>query len=377
MFEQLAAQEQGAPTASEPEETLVPDVAVAEGDDSVKPPDEPEAPPVQLRDEHGRFLPKKELAPEDVPVEGEPAPVPDEGFEDWETVPVPDEQGQIVEAEVSPELAAHINDLSDRAAKAESDAQEIVAARETMEEANQRQAELDEIQSYIEADPAGYLASRVRPELRREVVLDILLMDDSIYEEVVEQFGKWQYEPHERRIQSAERRATRVERAQELAQTRDRREVIQHRAAELTAALKAYVPTEMSPDTARRFADDMYRDLSDFGRQNGWDSVTSAELPRILAYRLTQYGVDPNTLANGAPRDASGAVVAQPANDAAKAIADARAEGARQKKQYQRRRAAGAAAPSGAGTPSNRARPPKGATLNEALDWAKQSIGSG
>jgi hypothetical protein len=202
-------------------------------------------------------------------------------------------------------------------------------------------------------------------------------MDDALYEEVAEKFTKWQYEPQERRIQSAELRATRAERAQELAQTKDRREVIQHRAAELTAALKAYVPTEMSPDTARRFADDMYRDLSDYGRQNGWKGVTPAELPEILSYRLSQYGVDPNTLANGAPRDASGAVVAQPANDAAKAIAEARAEGARQKKQYQRRRAAGASAPSGAGSPRNRARPPKGATLNEALDWAKQNIGSG
>ena len=168
-----------------------------------------------------------------------------------------------------------------------------------------------------------------------------------------------------------------MERQAELRTSKDTRVAAQRQATVLTEAMRSFVPTEMDPTTARRFSEDMYRDVTEHGQKNGWNGLTTAALPEILAFRFSQYGIDPNTIANGAPRDASGVVVAQPANEAAETIAAARGEGDRQKKQYQRRRAAGASTPSGAGTPSNRARPPKGATLGEALDWAKQSIGSG
>lgn len=385
MFEQLAAQgqEQAAPAVSEADETVVPDVTVAEGDDSVKPPDEPEAPSIQqnqARDEHGRFLPKEELAPEDVPVEpvveGEPEPEVE-----WENVSIPGAEGESFEIEAPAELAAQINALAEQAAQSQTASKDVADARAQMVEAESRQAELDEIQGYIEADPVGYLTSRVRPELRQQVVMDLLLSSDEIYEAVSVELEKWQMEPHERRIQSAERRATRVEQERDFTVQREARKATQLRASEIMGQLHEFVPTDMPAETARRFFDDMYRDLTEHGQRNGWSGVSPAALPEILSYRFNQYGVDPKISQNGAPRDETGMVVARPANAAAEAIAakaeTARGTGEKLRLQYQRRRAAGASAPSGVGTPANRARPPKGATLDQALDWAKQNLGSG
>ncbi len=378
LFQSLAENEGAAPAPEVSEAVDVPseaDAAVAEGADPVKPPEELEAPPAhhaaeQPRDEQGRFTKKDD---ELVVEPGAEPIIDDEGI--WETVPLPLDDGEIVEAEVSPELAAHIATLQANADKLASYESEITQARETQAEAQARIEELDEIQSFIEADPVGYLSGRVREDLRKDVVLDLILTDDSIYDAVTEALQKWQYEPHERRIQAAERRAQRVEQERDLRYRQQQRRAIQQRATVLTQAMQSYVPTEMDPETATRFQEDMYRDLTMYGQRNGWDGVEPEQLPKILAFRLRQYGVDPSTLGNGAVRDASGTVIAKPANDAASQLAEARKQGERLQKQYQRRRAAGASAPAGAGTPVNRARPPKGASLQEALDWARQNIG--
>jgi hypothetical protein len=370
---------EGTPPAPEVSEAAVPseaEVAVAGGVDADKPPEEPEAPPAhqeagQPRDEFGRFLPKEETQQPDAAQE--PAELPaDEG--EWETVRVPLDDGQTIEAEVAPELAAHINELQSRVEKLAAVETEITTAREYAQEAAARHAELDEIETYIAEDPTGYLADRVRPELRQQVVLDLLLSDDSIYEAVAETLDKWLDSPHERRVQAAERRAQRIEKRSQFEQTKAQRAESQQRASVLLDTMRGYVPTNMEPDTARRFQQDMYRDLTEYGERYGWRDVTPENLSKILSFRLNQYNVNPNQL-NGARRTNDGLVVAEPANDAAKAIADARAASERIQKQYQRRRAAGATAPAGAGTPVNRARPPKGASLQEALDWARQNIG--
>lgn len=354
--------------AEEPSEET--GVAVAEGVDPAKPPEEPEAPPAhhsveQPRDQSGRFAPKQQTEGTEGELES-----------DYELVRLAGEDGDELEIEVPDKhLAERIAQLQEKAKQAEKYNEELAAAREQAREVQARQEELDEIQGFIAQDPVGYLVSRVRPELRQQVVLDILLTDDDAMEAASEAIQKWAYEPHERRVAAAESRAKRVEQEAKFRESRERRQAIQQRAQVLNETMHGFIPTDMPPDQARRFANDMNRDLIDYGNTHGWADVRPETLREILSFRLEQYGVDPKSVPSGAPRDNSGLVVARPSNEAAKRIEAARKESERLRLSYQRRRAAGASTPVGAGTPVNRARPPKGASLKEALDWAQQNIG--
>lgn len=369
-------------------EELAPEmgVEVADSTQAVEPPAELEAPPAhhsqeQPRDETGRFVPDEQPPQGEGAGEAQPQEEEPQGEEtELAVVTLAGEDGEEIALEIEdPDVAARLNDLVARARDADDVAGDRARVRELEQEAEARMREMDEIQEHLALDPAGFLAGNVRPEYRRDVVLELLTTDDTLYEAVTEALDGWQVEPHQRQLRAAQLQAERVKRESDFQREIATRRTTMARATELIRGIKEMIPQGMPPQTASRFFEDAYRDLADHGRKNGWDGVSPETLPKLLDFRIRQYGIDGTADSNGASRPESGVRVARPANAKAEALTakaqTAKKEADRMRLRYQRRRAAGASAPSGAGSPANRAQPPKGASLEDALDWASKNLG--
>lgn len=347
--------------------------AVVEGDEAQhQPRAEPDTPPTvaddedQPRNELGQFVEKEE---------GEPAAeIPEEEIPEEEAeslvVTVSDEKGELDIEFDDPATAAAISELQERAGQVDGLEARVKTAEQAVQDTERNRRALADIRQDMADDPIAFLAENVRQELRQELVLD-LLMDEEIYKATLEEITKWENDPRNRELKAAQRGEQLAKSRLEGRDRRQQSQAIAARSERIVQTVQSFIPESMSATDARHFFHDMVRDVQEYVRETNTNDMSDADIERVVNRRFQQYGVDGTR--STVARDESGAIVAQPADEETKRLVRARKAGSRLSEKHQRRRAAGATAPGGAGSPVTRAGPPKGASLGEALEFARRN----
>lgn len=310
-------------------------------------------------------------APEEVEAEPEDDSEPDEGEEEQEGAPevlrlqLQTKDGNEVEVELTDlddETREAVSLLQDRAKVAEEMAKEWHKVRAIADRQQQNEIELAFIEEELKEDPAGYLTQRVRPEIRAEVVKELLLNDD-VLQAVEDVLEEWSHDPAIRRELAADLKVKRVERSQERRQQKEIAQKNQQQAREIYNEIEGMVDPAWDAETQRMFVADAVNDVTKYVNRNKIDSLDPSRLPEVLASRMRQYGVKAPAAASKRPRavgrspeGGSGPVDAASAREAGRKI---------QSKVARRKRAAGT--PAGATGSPGGIKLPKGAKLEDAL----------
>lgn len=264
-------------------------------------------------------------------------------------------------------------------------------ARQMMDEARQLQQETQGLIVGLEHDPVNTILGRIPESVRADLVRH-LLADDAVWNAVNDDLITWDSDEQERRAAWAELRAKRYEQSQQAREQIAQRQAVEENARQITEAIESLIPEHMSREQATVFLRYAHRDLIEYVNQNGINRLDPAEVP-ILLHRLgtlQPFGVAVN--GNGGPAVKGGAsnpvapqpsaAVAQhtaapkpaaaPTVPAPKVTADV---GAKFRAALERRRAAAAVAPAGAGATPTRLQPPPGQTVKERIAWLRQQQG--
>lgn len=227
--------------------------------------------------------------------------------------------------------------------------------------------QLNQIDALIDTNPEAFVAQSLNPE--QKIRLASMLLAEH-FEELVPIIQGFDTNPTERLKTTTE--AQRRMREQEAAFTT--RSEAQRQAVAVRSAVESLIPETVEQETAEAFWADASADLQRAIARG--EKVDPSTVPQLLANRLKLYGITAGAttpasapritakLTNGSP---SSPTVAQPANDAAKALATAEATQRRIRLTQQSRRNAAAVPPVGAGAAPVRLPPvPKGASIEEA-----------
>ena len=345
--------------------------AVVEGDEAQhQPRAEPEAPPPvieegeQPRDELGRFAEKEVEETPDIQPAAEDVELP--------VVTLEDAEGEFDLEFDDPGVADAVTALKERAAQVDDLEARAIAAEAQVKNTEAAQADLIAMRQEMRDDPIAFLSENVRPELRQELVID-LLMDDEIYKATLAEITQWESDPRNRELKAAQRGEHLANARLEGRERRQQSEMIASRSERIVGTVQSFIPESMAAEDARHFFQDMIRDVQEHVRVTNTNDMSDADIEKVVARRFRQYDVD-GTRNSAVARDPSGAIIAEPADENTRRIVEARKAGARLREKHQRRQAAGATAPGGSGSPVTRAGPPKGASLDEALDFARRNL---
>jgi len=186
-------------------------VSEAEGEPDA--PETPEAEQMAPADEGAVEEAEDEAAVSDEDEESEEA---DEEVEQEEPEEVEEAEEAVtitvgeLELEVDEAAAEAIAELQQEADRA----QEYAAQAESVEQrARQNKIDQDQLaimEDELRADPVGFLAEKIGPELRAAVAEDLLL-DDAVWEKLADKVDEWRMDDGPRRIAAESRRANRAE----------------------------------------------------------------------------------------------------------------------------------------------------------------------
>lgn len=351
--------------------------------------------------EHIRGPDGRYYAREDVMAEGadaEPLPTEEEAAEFFEgeeggepehTVEIEleaedeDSEPEVLEIGTDDEETANrIRQMQEDAKEARELRAEIADLQETRAEVQRDLQEAELLEEEIRMDPSGFVVERLPEERRAEVLRDIMLFDDEAFaqaQELIDQWGTGRAGQTDRREARLDRKEELSERREKLDNLREQARQAQEMGQKVVNALRDRIPQDMSAKRAEMFLEDA---VSDVERHLERNEISVAEfdidkLPELISRRLEVYGIEWNQTTDG--RSSSGPRTAKPAGEeeaelAAKAE-EARKTGARLRRAHARRKQAGQSAPSGAGSPGTSARPPQGAKLEDALDFARERAG--
>ena len=211
----------------------------------------------------------------------------------------------------------------------------------------EREAAIQDQLDALAIDPSEFLLSKVPEGSRQDVALDLLL-DDALFEFVSGKMDAWANVPGQRNIDAAERKAERTEHRVEAERAVAEGRVSRATAHEIVKKVQGFVPEGYDVHMAQAF----YRDAMDDIQRHvkAGNELTADDIPKLLKPRLKLYKLTEKP------------VVEDPG------------------KQFVARRAkklAAATAPGGAGSAPTRARPPKGSTLEGAVEWARGNLKTG
>lgn len=279
--------------------------------------------------------------------------------EDVVVLRAPGDDGPLeVEIEgLSEEQRAGLDALQERADSAAQMEQGLAAIEDQRAQVEQDVAQLDAIELEMRVDPTGFLRDRIKDETKVAVVLD-LLHDEDVLGAVEARFEEWSRDPSKRSVAAAEAKAARVERKQELREHVATQAANRERAREVYRAVEGMIPSTMSTSDATSFREDAIADLTKYARENNGLEVD--DIPEVLARRLRLYGIE--------------AIERSTNGTGARTRATTQRTGERLKAQAAKRKRAAATAPSTTGHIPGRARPPKGASLDDALKWSEQNL---
>lgn len=327
--------------------------------ETVDPPEEVKA-AAEVTDEDAEDFFGDEEEPEEPPVD--PVEIEGEDGETLELVPQDEETRDL------------IAEMKERAEQADSLAEENESLREDRTEVQELQDELSATIEGIQEDPSGFIVDHLdpEPETQQRLALDLLLLNDDVFEAVTAKVNEWQMDGSKRREARVDRREDFLERRQERSQRRGRRS----RARQIMDRVDAIVPETVERGSRDKAIDDVLREVEAEVQRRAEESpdgtvdLTPEEVTELegVRDRLRLYGINPDTVqANGSGRDRSGShetsessvETAEPAGEQERSLAE-RAEEARRvgvalRKRHEKREDAASSTPSGAGpTPSRR-----------------------
>lgn len=232
-------------------------------------------------------------------------------------------------------------------------------------------AHLNRLDAQITQSPELFVAASLTQEQKIRLATTLLAEH---FDELVPIIQGYDQNPQQRITKTAEN--ARQIREQET--TFQQFTVAQQQAAAVRGAVEKLIPETAEGELVDAFMQDAGADITR-ALQRG-ESVTPDVVPTILAHRMKLYGFQaptgqsapakPRITAVLSPSTAaapSSSPVAQPANDAAKALADAKNTQRRIRLTQQRRANAAAVPPAGAGAAPVRLPPvPTGATIEQA-----------
>jgi hypothetical protein len=293
-----------------------------------------------------------------------------------------------VEVEIPAELREHFSRLKNGYMRGE-------AARQTLAKAESKEAELraerDEIQfidQALQEDPVGFISTRVAPEFRKALLME-LLADDSVWkdEELQDHIRSWEHDPDRRDSFRTKVERDRLKQAQERDTRAQQVRVAREGAAKTATLVRQFMDQEDDPGRRDKFHRMAMNRLADLAYETGRTEFTRDELIEFLDKEgvLDGYGLraaDLRTAASGnaeadasSPRQEQGRSNsgARPAVRARPATADqARETGKRLKEGSDRRKAAASYAPVGAGAPAAGVELPKGQSVKERIDYVRR-----
>lgn len=357
--------------------------------------------------ESGQFLSadqarERGLEPEELQTEQEAAEelFGGEGEEEEEEGPEPivmevpgeeEDEGFGIELEVDdPEAREYLEGLRERADEAETLQAQIEDYRETREQIERDLSELEVIEAELQEDPTPFVLENIPDESRERLVLDLIAMDEGVFERVQETIQQWITNPPERRAEAAERRADMAENRQERQERIQNRITGRQNGRQLRQAVER-VAREVPEDRRDLLQRDLLGELHRYVTENNLTRLAPQEAVQVpeVRRRLKVYGVDPNLFVRGADTsngersgrngDGRRVVEAQPQGEEAESLAEDaeryRQTGERLRRAHARRKDVGATTPSGAGGSPANSTPSSDATLDEALDWMDERMG--
>lgn len=312
----------------------------------------------------------------------------DEGEEPEHSVEIELEAEEGEEPEVV-EIATDDPEVAEQIQQMQADAREVREVRSQIAELEETRAEVQQdleqarlLEEEIRMDPSGFVVEKLPDERKAEVVEDILLESDEIFDRVQQLVDDWTADRTARREKRLERREERQERRKQFEQRRDKIRAAREASQEIVSTLEAQVPPDMSSRRAQMFLEDAVRDVEEHLRSQDkpLQQFDMDRLPELIERRLEIYGIEwtegGKATTNG--RGSSEPRTARPGGEeeAAKArkAEEARKTGERLRKAYARRKKAGQSAPAGQGSPGTTTRPPSDATLDDALDSLRQRV---
>lgn len=246
-------------------------------------------------------------------------------------------------------------------------------------ELQQIKSEFEAVEVEIQADPVGFILESV-PAETKTMLARHLLAEDEVFEAIQEDIRNFEFDPTKRDARKTELELDRVKAERGAEETRTLRRNVHDQARTASRTLEGLISGNGLDD---RQADRFFRfGMREVGRQmttRGIREITPEEVIRFLDEEgvLANFGIDPSKRAT-LSTDARTATARAPDSSAAsKASEDGRAVeaqrvGARLKEASERRRAAAATAPAGAGAAPVRHEFPKGQGVKERINEAKR-----
>lgn len=237
------------------------------------------------------------------------------------------------------------------------------SVREAVFETEEREAKVQYIEDRMKVDPSGFLLEQVTDPVKQEILLDLML-DDESFKFVTEKIEEWGDSRGQRRVDAAERKADRTARSaeaeKELREDTENRE----RARAIGEALQGLIPDDFPLEEADEFYVEALVVLKQQIKARG-RAFKPEDVEAALEKKLKRYGIAP-AQTNGKGADRKLADRAKSAEETGKRFV------ARRKKKQ-----AAASAPGGVGVAPAAVGPPKGATLEEASKWARANLRKG
>lgn len=241
-----------------------------------------------------------------------------------------------------------------------------------------RLGEVEQVEQLLQLDPTGFIADRIRPELRKDIALHLLSIPE-VFEQVAPEIEGWADEDVRARRQAE------MQRDRTLARETTSREVQRLEAARQTGRLvretvDALVPGDFADDDAAMFREDCLSDVVRYCRANPRvASLRAPEVVAILEQRLRHYGIDPEqaqaALSSGQPLPRPAASRRTPAGArGTPEVDEARTAGAKLKQAGAARRAAAAVPGAGAGGQPTKLAPPAQQGVKERISWLRGKL---
>lgn len=257
---------------------------------------------------------------------------------------LPLDRAALEEAGIDPDEAVErLNQLRNGALRRNQVAQ-------ALEGVQKQRAELDTIYESMEADPSGFLTTRVAPKLREKVAVDLLMsLDEEGFSRVVDRADVWVRKPDVRRTEATAAENARLKAERDSLREAGTRSDDVTTGTQIAQQIEGLIPDTMTDARADRFFRFATDELIRYAEQHRLESLDAAKVPQILSDLgvLDDFGLSPDGQPTRTTDGTGSADGARPAGSAPNAETDPTGEDAAER--MRRRREAAATAPAGAG----------------------------
>lgn len=280
------------------------------------------------------------------------------------------------------EIVAEDEETAERLRQLKNGFQRGEEHRRQMESLNRDRQEFEEVSEAFLADPAAFLASNVRDDIRKDVVLH-LLSDDELLEEVQPKLREWEVNPDRREADVAELRLKSRERRDEASTRRSIEDRMQDTVTRMRETIQGWLPADLPASEAQKLQTLAMKTVGEEMLAARKFDVTEDDMRKVLDhYGLSRmFEFSGSSGGNGQPGGSdpspSSARRVKPVSGDSEEAEKARRKGDEFKESSAKRRAAAAAPPGAGATAASAPEPPEGQSVKERIEWVRKHGGIG